>query len=113
MTVDIFSDSETARTDFWTWVGFKAPVKEQRTQTHQFIDLSIAFEVDLKLLEETAMTLNDAWHKAFESTGVFANTPPGNRVFRHLLLNITSTFKQHYLLWNFGLLAPRRCEVCL
>lgn len=78
------------QTNFWTWVGFTKPVKGETDETYQFNDLTLAFEVDVKLVEETELTLNDSWRSRFEATPVYTDTPSGHRVFRHLLLDVNS-----------------------
>ena len=78
------------RTDFWTWTGFAKPTTNETTETYQFGELSIAFEVGLRMAEEPTLSLNDSWRERFKATPLFMSSQSQDRVFRHLFLDFES-----------------------
>ncbi len=66
---------------------------------YEFTDLTIAFEVDLKIVEHAALDVSDTWHKMFKSSGLWTHnqTDTQDPVFKHLIFQFQSEFHIPFL----------------
>jgi hypothetical protein len=69
----------------------------EETESHEFSDVKLAFEVELKWMEETSMKLNDCFFDRFRETGLYkCHKGFSDRAFHHLVLDLHG--KAHHFL---------------
>ncbi|KAJ7710708.1 hypothetical protein B0H17DRAFT_1223880 [Mycena rosella] len=82
-------ETGTEQHDFWTHIGFKKPTSTKKTIKREFSEVSIAFEVDLKVVEHTELSMATSWQPVFENSYLHQchHSARDSRVYKHLVLN--------------------------
>ncbi|KAG8774937.1 hypothetical protein FRC15_000899 [Serendipita sp. 397] len=87
--------SESDKKSWWQRHSWKPAKPTDKTETHEFSDLSLAFEVNIKMEEQHSMTLSESWFSRFHLTHLFqAHADAPERLFKHLLFDFANaTFR--------------------
>lgn len=87
--------SQTEVKNFWTWVGLSMPKKTDKTVKHNFSELSLAFEVDLQMIEHSQLSVDNSWRASFKKSPVFEcyDDFVKFRVFKHLVMDFSRVYK--------------------
>ncbi|KAJ7263473.1 hypothetical protein C8J57DRAFT_1629561 [Mycena rebaudengoi] len=75
--------------DFWTYIGFKKPTSTKKTVKREFSEVAIAFEVDLKVVEHTELSVGTSWQPIFENSYLHQthHSARASRVYKHLIFD--------------------------
>ncbi|KAF7372492.1 SRCR domain-containing protein [Mycena venus] len=80
----------TEHKDFWTYIGFKKATSTQKTIKREFSEVSIAFEVELKVVEHKELSAGTSWQQSvFENSYLDRchHSARASRAYKHLILD--------------------------
>ncbi|KAF7328255.1 hypothetical protein MVEN_02565400 [Mycena venus] len=83
-------ESRTEHKDFWTYIGFKKATSTQKTIKREFSEVSIAFEVELKVVEHKELSAGTSWQQSvFENSYLHRchHSARASRAYKHLILD--------------------------
>ncbi|PSS11038.1 hypothetical protein PHLCEN_2v3334 [Hermanssonia centrifuga] len=84
---DMAIKKESERTNFWTYIGWSKPTKEEITEKFTFEELSFSFMVDLLMVEGRSLDVQESWHSRFQDSLMWNSFHDKVRFFKHLLLD--------------------------
>lgn len=83
--------SESEKQKWWSVCEFSYAKSTDKTEVHNFSDLSLAFEVDLKMVEQKTMDLSESWLHRFTLSHLFqSHQGAPSRLFKHLILDFAN-----------------------